>query len=83
MEELTPGRPYVCKLLKQYDGKNHVEPQSNEFVTKNYTLDVTKCGEIFDLLVADDQINTIENTYYDGCETHIMTISRPLLGKMS
>ncbi|XP_050909200.1 uncharacterized protein LOC127122971 [Lathyrus oleraceus] len=55
--ELKPGPPYVCKFLKPSNGKNLVEPEKTEkYVAKTYTLDVSKCDEIFDLLVKDGQI---------------------------
>lgn len=56
--ELKPGPPpYTCKLLKPSNGKNPMETGKNEkFVTKTYTLDVSKCDKIFDLLVKDGQI---------------------------
>ncbi|CAJ2668523.1 unnamed protein product [Trifolium pratense] len=54
--ELKPGPPYVCKLLKPSNGKNPVEPKNDKFVAKTYSFDITKCDEIFDLLVTDGQI---------------------------
>ncbi|KAK2384605.1 hypothetical protein QL285_071934 [Trifolium repens] len=54
--ELKPGPPYTCKMLKPSNGNNPVEPKNDRFVSKTYTFDITKCGEIFDLLVADGQI---------------------------
>ncbi|CAJ2646962.1 unnamed protein product [Trifolium pratense] len=54
--ELKPGPPYVCKLLKPLNGKNPVEPKNDKFVAKTYSFDITKCDEIFDLLVTDGQI---------------------------
>ncbi|CAJ2657404.1 unnamed protein product [Trifolium pratense] len=54
--ELKPGPPYTCKLLRPSNGKNPVEPKNDKFVTKTYTFDITKCDEIFDLLVTDGQI---------------------------
>lgn len=54
--ELNPGPTYVCKMLKPYDEKNLVKPKNDKFIAKTYTFDVTKCDEIFDLLVADGQI---------------------------
>ncbi|XP_058763324.1 uncharacterized protein LOC131636746 [Vicia villosa] len=57
VDELKPGPPYVCKLLTPSNGKNPVEENQNEkFTNKTYTFDITKCDEIFDLLVADGQI---------------------------
>ncbi|XP_045788321.1 uncharacterized protein LOC123883528 [Trifolium pratense] len=54
--ELKPGPPYTCKLLRPSNGKNPIEPKNDKFVTKTYTFDITKCDEIFDLLVTDGQI---------------------------
>lgn len=55
--ELKPGPPYTCKLLKPSNGKNPTEAgKSEKFATKTYTFDVSKCDEIFDLLVKDGQI---------------------------
>lgn len=56
MAELKPWPPYTYKLLKPSNGKNSVEPKNEKFVAKRYTFHVTKCDEIFDLLVADGQI---------------------------
>ena len=54
--ELKPGPPYTCKLLKPSNGKNPVEPKNDKYISKTYTFDITKCDEIFDLLVTDGQI---------------------------
>lgn len=52
--ELKPDPPYVCKLLTPANRKNPTEPKENDkFPKKTYTFDVTKCDEIFDLLVSD------------------------------
>lgn len=57
MDELKPGPPYMCKLLTPASGKNPLEPKENDkFPKKTYTFDVTKCNEIFDLLVGDGQV---------------------------
>src|ERR1044072_404181 len=57
LAELKPRPPYVCKVLRPSNGKNPSETARNSrFVTKTYTFDVTKCDEIFDLLVADGQV---------------------------
>lgn len=57
LEELKLVPPYVCKFLRPSNGKSLVEPSKNEkFITKTYTFDVTKCDEIYDLLLADGQI---------------------------
>lgn len=54
--ELNLIPSYVCKLLKPSDEKNSIEPKNDKFVAKTYIFDVTKCDEIFDLLVANGQI---------------------------
>ena len=55
--ELKHEPPYICKLLKSSNGKNPVEIEKNDkFPKRTYTFDVTKCDEIFDLLIADGQI---------------------------
>jgi len=54
--ELKPGPPYTCKVLMPSDGNNHVETQNDRYTPKTYTFDVTKCDEIFDLLVVDGQV---------------------------
>ncbi|XP_050908417.1 uncharacterized protein LOC127122051 [Lathyrus oleraceus] len=57
LAELTQGPPYVCKVLTPSNGKDPVEPEKNDrFPKKTYTFDVTKCDEIFDLLVKDGQM---------------------------
>ncbi|XP_050878785.1 uncharacterized protein LOC127082600 [Lathyrus oleraceus] len=57
LAELTYGPPYACKVLAPSNGKNPVEPEKNDkFPKKTYTFDVTKCDEIFDLLVKDGQM---------------------------
>ncbi|WJX30008.1 hypothetical protein P8452_18592 [Trifolium repens] len=56
LAELKPGPPYACKLLKPSNGKNPIEPKNDKYVSKTYTFDITKCDEIFDLLVTDGQI---------------------------
>ena len=53
--EMKPRPSYECKLLFPYKGKNPVE-NNPKFPAKTYTFDVTKCEEIFDLLVKDGQI---------------------------
>lgn len=54
MAELKQWSAYVCKLLKSSNRKNPFEPNKNEiFSAKTYTFDVTKCDEMFDLLVID------------------------------
>ena len=49
--ELQPRPPFVCKMLRPSNGNNPEEPKNDRFVSKTYTFDVTKCDEIFDLLV--------------------------------
>lgn len=57
LAELKTGPPYACKVLTLENGKNLVAPETNDkFPKKTYTLDLTKCDEIFDFLVAYDQI---------------------------
>ncbi|XP_058775237.1 uncharacterized protein LOC131649493 [Vicia villosa] len=57
LDELKEEPPYSCKLLTPSNGKNLVETDRNDkFPKKTYTFDVTKCDEIFDLLVKDDQM---------------------------
>ncbi|XP_050916120.1 uncharacterized protein LOC127131233 [Lathyrus oleraceus] len=54
LAELKQGSPYACKFLSPSNGKNPIEPEKNDkFPKKTYTFDVTKCDEIFDLLVKD------------------------------
>lgn len=55
MAELKPGPSYKCKFLFPAKGKNPVE-ENARFPTKTYTFDITKCDEIFDVLVKDGQI---------------------------
>ncbi|XP_050915742.1 uncharacterized protein LOC127130822 [Lathyrus oleraceus] len=57
MVELKLVPPYVCKVLKPSNGESLVEPEkTNKYVAKTYTFYVSKCDEIFDLLVKDGQI---------------------------
>ena len=57
MVELHPGPPYAYKPLRPSNGKNPVETKKNgKAVIKTYTFDITKCDEIFDLLVSNDHI---------------------------
>ncbi|XP_058776003.1 uncharacterized protein LOC131650309, partial [Vicia villosa] len=51
--ELKPGPPYICKLLKPSKDKNPIESKNEKFSNKTYSFDITKCDEIFDLLVTD------------------------------
>jgi len=54
--ERKPGPPYTCNSLRLSDGNNPIEPSNEKYVHKTYTFDVTKCNEIYDLLVADGQV---------------------------
>ena len=54
--ELKPGPPYTCKPLRPSDWNNPVETSKERYVPMTYTLNVTKCDRIFDLLVADGQV---------------------------
>ncbi|XP_050888830.1 uncharacterized protein LOC127093990 [Lathyrus oleraceus] len=57
MAELKPGPPYVCKVLNNSNGKNPIEAEKiDKYVAKTYTFNMSKCDEIFDLLVKDGQI---------------------------
>ncbi|XP_050919793.1 uncharacterized protein LOC127137367 [Lathyrus oleraceus] len=50
--ELKPGSAYECRSLLPAQGKNPIE-NSSKFPSKTYTFNVSKCEEIFDLLVKD------------------------------
>ncbi|XP_058784624.1 uncharacterized protein LOC131659452 [Vicia villosa] len=57
LAELKEADPYTCKMITPSNGKNPVETEKNDkFPKKTYTFDVTKCDEIFDLLVKDGQM---------------------------
>ncbi|XP_050909277.1 uncharacterized protein LOC127123059 [Lathyrus oleraceus] len=57
LAELKEAPPYACKLLTPSNGRNPVKTEKNDrFPKKTYTFDVTKCDEIFDLLVKDGQM---------------------------
>lgn len=57
MAELKPEPPYTCKLLKPSNEKSRIEAEkTDKYVAKTYIFDVSKCDEIFDLLVKDGQI---------------------------
>ena len=43
-------------MLRPSDRKNHVETQNDKYTPKTYTIDVTKCDEIFYLLIVDGQV---------------------------
>ncbi|XP_050876160.1 uncharacterized protein LOC127079836 [Lathyrus oleraceus] len=53
--ELKSGSAYECHSLLPAQGKNPVE-NNPKFPAKTYTFDVSKCEEIFDLLVKDGQM---------------------------
>jgi len=55
---LKSGAPYTCKSLRPFDGNNPVETSNERYVPKTYTFDVSKCDEIYNLLVADGQVIT-------------------------
>jgi len=61
LAELKDGPPNVCKLLRPSNGKNPEEPKNDKYPPKTYTFDVTKCEEIFDLLVVDGIILVPKN----------------------
>ena len=52
MDKLKPVPSYECKSLFPAKGESVVE-KNTRFPTKTYTFDVSKCEEIFDLLVKD------------------------------
>lgn len=55
--EHKPKPSYMCNVLKPSNGKNPTEAEkTDKYVAKTYTFDVSKCDEIFDLLVKDGQI---------------------------
>ena len=55
--EMKPGPAYECKSLFPYKWKNTAFKNNNcKFPVKTYTFDVSKCEEIFDLLVKDGKI---------------------------
>ncbi|XP_050876984.1 uncharacterized protein LOC127080729 [Lathyrus oleraceus] len=63
LAELKEAPPYACKLLTPSNGRNPVETEKNDrFPKKTYTFDVTKCDEIFDLLVKEGQMIVPPNT---------------------
>jgi hypothetical protein len=49
------------ELLRPSNGKNPEEPKNDKYPPKTYTFDVSKCEEIFDLLVADGIILVPKN----------------------
>lgn len=57
LAKLKQRPPYFFKVLTPLSGKNPIEPDKDtRFPKKTYTFDVTKCDEIFDLLVKDGQM---------------------------
>ena len=57
LAELKQAPPYSCKVLAPSNGKDPIETEKNDkYPKKTYTFDVTKCDEIFDLLVKDGQM---------------------------
>lgn len=47
----------MCTLFTPTNEKNPSELEKNDkFPKRTYTFDVTKCDEIFDLLVVDGQV---------------------------
>jgi len=54
--ELRPWPPYTCKSLRPSDGDNPIESSNERYVPETYTFDLTKCDEIYDLLVVDGQV---------------------------
>ena len=61
LAEFKDGPPYACKLLRPSNGKNPKERKNDKYLPKTYTFDVSKCDEIFDLLVADGIILVPKN----------------------
>ncbi|XP_050877863.1 uncharacterized protein LOC127081677 [Lathyrus oleraceus] len=55
VDELKPGAAYECRSLLLAQGKNPVE-NNPKFPSKTFTFDVSKCEEIFDLLVKYGQM---------------------------
>ncbi|XP_050895910.1 uncharacterized protein LOC127102601 [Lathyrus oleraceus] len=53
--ELKPGSAYECRSLLPAQGKNPVE-NNPKFPSRTYTFDVSKCEEIFYLLVKDGKM---------------------------
>lgn len=57
LAELKQGPPYSCKVITPSSGKNPVEAYKDpKFLKKTFTFHVTKCDEIFDLLIKDGQM---------------------------
>ena len=61
LAELNDGLHYACKSLRLSNGKNPEEPKNDKYPPKTYTFDVSKCDEIFELLVADGIILVPKN----------------------
>jgi hypothetical protein len=68
--ELRPGPPYTCKSLGPLEGNNLVESSNERYIPKTYTFDVTKCDEIYDLLVADGQVVAPKDLRIPPLEQH-------------
>ncbi|XP_050909478.1 uncharacterized protein LOC127123289 [Lathyrus oleraceus] len=65
--ELKQGPHYAYKVLASSNGKNPIEPENNnKFPKKTYAFDVTKCDEIFDLLVKDAKVPPLEQRKKKG-----------------
>ncbi|XP_050877490.1 uncharacterized protein LOC127081262 [Lathyrus oleraceus] len=63
LAKLKEAPPYACKLLTPSNGRNPIETEKNDrFPKKTYTFDITKCDEIFYLLVKDGQMIVPPNT---------------------
>ncbi|XP_058732818.1 uncharacterized protein LOC131604393 [Vicia villosa] len=56
LDEMKPGPTYECKSLFPSKGKNVSVDNNSKFPAKTYTFDISKCEEIFDVLVKDGQI---------------------------
>ncbi|XP_058733315.1 uncharacterized protein LOC131604916 [Vicia villosa] len=56
LAEMKPGPAYECKSLFPSKGKNVSVDNNSKFPAKTYTFDISKCEEIFDVLVKDGQI---------------------------
>ncbi|XP_058766320.1 uncharacterized protein LOC131639896 [Vicia villosa] len=56
LAEMKPGPAYECKSLFPSKAKNVSFNNNSKFPAKTYTFDISKCEEIFDVLVKDGQI---------------------------
>jgi len=61
LTELSDGPPYACNLLRPSNGKNPKEPKNDKYPPKTYNFEVSKCDEIFELLVANGIILVPKN----------------------